>query len=209
MSSYDAAIIDVTIIEDHRLLTLPRGTRLLHLEGYVWSRAHRTDGEIPRALLGRIAFDEPDPQAAAAQLVDAGLWAVTDAGWRIVDFLDTQWSRDTVRRKRANNRKRYEEWVANQDEGKRPPRSKGKGNALANATANDTDTDADSDPDPEREGESAGRKGDDAGDPSGPVVALQSRKCSGCNRDFLGEGYGEDGASVCSWRCRDSKRTAA
>ena len=200
MSSYDAAIIDGTILEDPDLLALPRGTRLLHIEGYVWSRAQRTDGEIPRHLLARIAFDEPDPQAAAAQLVDAGLWAVTDGGWRIVDFLDTQWSRATVERKRAQNRRRYEEWVAKQDEK--------EGKRVGKRVANDTDADADSDPDPEREGETAKRNGADAGY-GRPVVALASRVCVGCGRDFLGEGYGKDGESVCSWRCRDSKRPAA
>lgn len=208
MSSYDAAIIDVTILEHPDLLALPRGTRLLHLEGYVWSRAQRTDGTIPRHMLARIAFDEPDPQAAAEQLVTTGLWATTDDGWRIVDFLETQWSRETVHRKRSDNKRRYEKWVAEQDDGKRPTRGKASGKRVGNAFTNDTDADADSDPDPEREGETAKRKSGDAG-PRGPVAALAAmRTCAVCHRDFLGEGYDMEGATVCSWKCRDSKPTA-
>ena len=168
MSSYDAAIIDVTILEDPALLVLPRGMRLLHIEGYVWSRAQRTDGAIPRYLLPRIAFGEPDPEAAAAALVDAGLWTATETGWTIVGYLTTQWSRETVQRKRADNRKRYEEWVKRQ--GEKPSKRPSKAKRDANAFANDPDTDADSDPDPEREGESAGRSGADAG-LQRPVVA--------------------------------------
>jgi hypothetical protein len=38
-SSYDSALVDVAMIEDPRLLTLPRGVRLFHLEALVWSKA--------------------------------------------------------------------------------------------------------------------------------------------------------------------------
>jgi hypothetical protein len=68
--------------DDPDLLALPRGIRLMHVEALVWSNAHGTDGKVPRHVLTRIT-DEPDPAAAAEQLVAAGLWTLTVAGWSI------------------------------------------------------------------------------------------------------------------------------
>lgn len=193
MSSYDAAIIDATILEDPRLLTLPRGYRLMHIEGYVWSRAQRTDGAIPRHMLARVAFDEEDRDRGATALVDAGLWEVTPTGWRIVDFLDTQWSRATVEQKRRDNRRRYSEYVERQ----REKEAKRVGKRVANDLDADTDTDTDADADKQ-----AG-----IGRSEGPDSALlrpvgaSFRECRVCGRDYLGAGYGSDGDSLCSRKC--------
>lgn len=110
MANRDAALIDVTILEDPRLLPLPRSTRLMQIEAYVWCRQHRTDGVIPRHMLARFAFDADDREAAAASLVDAGLWRSISAGWRIVNFLTTQMSRRRVEHKRQVDRDRWDRW---------------------------------------------------------------------------------------------------
>lgn len=108
-SSYDAALVDVAMIEDHRLLTLARGVRLLHLETLVWCKAHLTDGFIPAQALNRLT-DEPEPHEAAKELRRVGMWDMTDAGWKIADFLDTQMSAERVKAKRLAARERYDLW---------------------------------------------------------------------------------------------------
>jgi hypothetical protein len=126
-SSYDSALVDVAMIEDPRLLALERGARLLHLEALVWSKAHLTDGFIPARAIARLT-DEPDPRQAAGALVDAGLWTMTDAGWRLIDFLETQMSAARVRAKRQSSRERYDRWQASQE-------TKRVGGATANDSA--------------------------------------------------------------------------
>lgn len=70
---------------------LPRGARLLHVDALMLSHRWHGEGRIPAAVLSVVARDEPDPAAAVAALVDAGLWTETATGWRIVDF--DQWVR--------------------------------------------------------------------------------------------------------------------
>lgn len=141
-SSYDAALVDVATIEDHRLLTLPRGVRLLYLEALVWSKAHLTDGFIPATALNRLT-DEPEAHQAAKELARVGLWDMTDAGWRILGFLDTQMSAQRVREKREAARERYDRWqtsspkrvsnaAANDPARPAPPARKGGGQVGGN-----------------------------------------------------------------------------
>jgi len=121
-SAYDAATIDLTIIEDPRLLALPRGVRYCHLEAIVWAKARRTDGFIPTGALRRLT-DEDEPSSAADQLVEAGLWATHVQGWEIVGFTAMQMDRAHVERRVAkakDARDRYE--ARNPD---RPRRGKG------------------------------------------------------------------------------------
>ena len=108
-SSYDSALVDVAMIEDPRLLKLPRGVRLLHLEALVWCKAHLTDGFIPAGALHRLT-DEPDADKAARELVKVNLWSLTAEGWTIVGFTDTQMSAQRVREKRQASRERYDKW---------------------------------------------------------------------------------------------------
>jgi hypothetical protein len=85
-----------TFTDDPVLLRLPRSVRLVHVEALVWCNRQGTDGAIPRHALRRLT-DEPDDQAAAAALVEAGVWAVADDGWQIVDFTGTQITAARVR----------------------------------------------------------------------------------------------------------------
>lgn len=91
--------------DDPSLLALPRPVRLVHVEALVWCNRHGTDGHIPAHALPRVT-DEPDPTSAAEQLVAAGMWKPTEAGWEIVAFLDDQPSADDVRRTKEQARQR-------------------------------------------------------------------------------------------------------
>ncbi len=107
MSGYTEAHIGPNIIEDLYLLALKRGVRLLHIEALSWSSAHQTDGAIPRFALSRIS-DQPDLEAAAATLVEAGLWETTSTGWSIKIFASTQLSKASVEREQAMAKARWE-----------------------------------------------------------------------------------------------------
>lgn len=104
---YDAATIDVSITESPQLLALPRGVRLMHIEAIVWARQHRTDGAIPRHALRRLT-DEPDVEAAVAQLVQVDEWAVTDEGWILTRYGELQMSKGAVEREVRGARERWE-----------------------------------------------------------------------------------------------------
>ena len=133
MSSYDAALIDTATIESEALLSLPRGVRLLHIEALVWSKVHRTDGRIPTGALSRMS-DEPEARAAADRLVHAGLWTMTDAGWLIVGFTDSQMSAQRVRQHQQAAAERYDRWRAKHPE---HPKGKKSTNGVDNAAANE------------------------------------------------------------------------
>ena len=70
------------------LLSVPRTARLLYVEALVWANRQETDGFIPRGVLPRIS-DEPDLDAAAADLERAGVWEPVDGGWQ-VDWSDQE-----------------------------------------------------------------------------------------------------------------------
>jgi hypothetical protein len=101
------AKISDTFIDDPVLLGLPRGARLLYVEGIVWCCKHETDGRIPGHVLRRIT-DEPEFDAAVALLVTAGLWSATETGFIIEKFLVDQISADQVAKRRADERLRQE-----------------------------------------------------------------------------------------------------
>jgi hypothetical protein len=98
-----------TFCDDPQLLDVPRDARLLYVEALVWCNRLGTDGAISRAALRRLT-DSPDPEAACAALIDSGLWAVTETGWQIVDFLRHQRSADDVERVRAQTEVRNRRW---------------------------------------------------------------------------------------------------
>jgi hypothetical protein len=97
--------IDSGSTDDPVLLKLPRGVRLLHIEALVWCNGHGTDGRVTLVALRRIT-DEPDPELAAKELVEAGKWSTTEDGWEIVGFLDDQPSAADVARTMELTRQR-------------------------------------------------------------------------------------------------------
>ena len=91
--------------DDPRLLGVPRGVRLLHVEALIWCNRQSTDGNVPGTALGRLT-DQPRPRAAAAQLVTAGLWQATQHGWLILGFLADQPSADDMEHAKGLARER-------------------------------------------------------------------------------------------------------
>jgi hypothetical protein len=84
----------------------------MHLAGLCYSNRHLTDGKIPTSIarrlidLDEIAADSagkymPDADEIFARLVAGGLWEPVDGGFQIVDFFNTQPSREKVEEQRA------------------------------------------------------------------------------------------------------------
>ncbi len=99
------AKLDDTFIDDPHLLALPRGVRLLYVESIVWSCKHLTDGHLPAHVISRFT-DEQELTKAIDLLVEANLWARTDAGLEIVGFLDSQPSKEKVKERLADTQLR-------------------------------------------------------------------------------------------------------
>jgi|GEM_PF-4035224 hypothetical protein len=125
MSSYDAAVVDTAMLEHPDLIRLSRGVRLMYLEALVWSKLHRTDGQIPKHMLRRIS-DEADVESAARSLVEVQRWEDDGDEWSIVDYLTTQMSAARVARRQETARVRFDRWSA------------GSSNDVANDVANDS-----------------------------------------------------------------------
>jgi len=180
-SSYDSALIDTAMIEDARMLALPRGIRLVHVEALVWAKLRRTDGFIPRGALPRMT-DEADPIDAAERLVGAGLWESAANGWQIVGFTDMQLSREQVERKVQLARKardRYEE--RHPDRPRRGKRGKDGTDASDEASRDATDLPTASLP---ARGRQVGRK-EAAAD--GPAAGGPPPLCDKCGLYFIDE----------------------
>ena len=97
--------ISDSVPDDPRLLRLPRDVRWMHLEGMVWCNRHATDGHVPAYALHKVT-DQEEPEKAASQLVDVGLWSVDNDGWLIVTFADDQPSAADQERAREYDRQR-------------------------------------------------------------------------------------------------------
>ena len=143
MSKLDKALLGLEDVEDPRLLDMPRGVRLLHVEAIIWCAAHRTDGAITRAALRRFT-DEPDAGMAAAQLVAGGLWRSTSTGWEVVDVgsLIPSAKARRIEDKNAERWERHEKHRAG-DHSECNPKycTNAVGNAVGNASTTRLDSD--------------------------------------------------------------------
>lgn len=76
-----------------------------------WCMDQLEDGFVPDFIARRL---DPDWQAHAAELVDAGLWEVSEKGrlrgWRFHDWVDHQPSKEKVMADRAANAERVRRW---------------------------------------------------------------------------------------------------
>jgi hypothetical protein len=97
-------------LSDARLQRVPPSAYRLHGNALMWSVSNRTDGHVPSWALPLIPHGN---ETDAKELTGARLWEATSDGWRIVDYLDTQSSRDqldalTARRRSDKERKAAE-----------------------------------------------------------------------------------------------------
>jgi len=81
-------------LKDRRVLKLPDPAFRLLVTATAWSVSNYTDGQIDTDDLRFIPNATED---MAAALVKAGLWSVTDSGWVIDDYLQTQTSAAQMR----------------------------------------------------------------------------------------------------------------
>ena len=95
--------LDDNAPDDPRFMAVSRSARLLHVEALAWSNRHSAGGIIPAATLSRLT-DDPDPRAAAGELAEAGIWAMTGDGWRIGWLLDDQPTPEEIAKQRERNR---------------------------------------------------------------------------------------------------------
>jgi hypothetical protein len=83
-----------------------RDARLLHVEAIVYCATALTDGDV-RIRLPRIS-DAEDTDGCADELVEAGLWERIAGGYRVLDGMEHQRSRDEVELAREAARERKE-----------------------------------------------------------------------------------------------------
>lgn len=101
--------LDDAMTEHPKCVGLSPFAWTLWVHALCYSSRNLTDGHIPQAMLSRLsALREPEP--AAAELVDAGLWRVEkDGGWVIHDYLSHQRSRSQVQEDRDAAARRQRE----------------------------------------------------------------------------------------------------
>jgi hypothetical protein len=93
--------IDDTFPDHPRVVGLTDAAFRTHVAGLCYSARYLTDGSIPTSALRSIGT-----RKAATELEEAGIWARSDHGWLIRDYLDYNPSRADVEDKREAARVR-------------------------------------------------------------------------------------------------------
>lgn len=92
---------------DHpKIVGLTDAAFRLHITSLCYAARHLTDGAVPRRAIDRLGITQPAKRAR--ELVDAGLWEVTDDGWSIHDYLEYQPSAEHIRQERTWSSRRRE-----------------------------------------------------------------------------------------------------
>lgn len=82
---------------NQRWLPLPPEAKALWLSGLMFCVVEETDGVIHRVQLPMVDPYHPTREQAASDLVTAGLWAETEAGWTICQFAEHNLTSDQKR----------------------------------------------------------------------------------------------------------------
>jgi hypothetical protein len=153
----------------------------LHVSAICWCNLNLTDGFIPAEELRHVA-DVTAPKKYATELVDAGVWDLTDDGWMIHDFLEYQPSAQKVHAERDAKKKRQERWLAKKKASRDVDRD-----ASVDASGDGSKDDAPSPHPPRPEGSGGGcapeRKAGAAGraNPKGSPVRAIPTWCGTCD----------------------------
>lgn len=91
--------IDDNFPDHPRVVGLTDAAFRTHVSAICYSARYLTDGSIPSSAMRSIG-----PRRAAQELEAAGLWARTDHGWMIRDYLDYNPSRAEVEEQRERKR---------------------------------------------------------------------------------------------------------
>lgn len=81
----------------------------LHVSALCHCARNLTDGFVSRKSLGRLT-DNSRPSRLTSKLIDAGLWAATEGGWFVHDYLDYNPSAEAVRAERKVTAERVRKW---------------------------------------------------------------------------------------------------
>jgi hypothetical protein len=117
-----------------------------HVEGLLWSMRRLTGGCLtPTAL--RHGVETTDPDAAVAELVEAGFWERHGAGYRIVHGMDVQRTPEQVRADRDATAERQRRWyqrhVGESDVESDVSEPNGVSNGVSNGVTNGAQTSPD------------------------------------------------------------------
>lgn len=95
-----------TFAEDPRLEQAGPLALALHVAALCYCARQLTDGHLTRGAVRRLLeLDGQDPHDVARSLVDVDMWESTDDGYRIVEYLEDQPSREHVEVTRAERAK--------------------------------------------------------------------------------------------------------
>lgn len=146
--------LDDDFFERPAVLTLAHDQKVLFLALLAYSNRQLTDGHLSTASVRYVAGAQGIAalEGAASALVSAGLWRPAAHGWEIVDYFETQPSREEVLERRAKVASRVQKHRM-QRPGNRVtnPVSNGVGNGVTHPVSNgvgNTAPDPDPDPDP-------------------------------------------------------------
>jgi len=99
--------VDVRAATDPRLLSVGYAGKGLWLDGMCYAGMHQTDGHIPAAIV--------QDTKLADRLIAAGLWAKTDAGYDILDFLILNHTREQITQAKADKATRMAQLRADRE----------------------------------------------------------------------------------------------
>ena len=93
--------IDERLSEHPKIVGLSDRAFRVHINALCYCNRNLTDGRIPGGALRSLMGNE----RLAGQLVSAGLWEQNGTGWLVHDYLDFNFSREQVERRREERRK--------------------------------------------------------------------------------------------------------
>ena len=94
--------LDVNYYDDERIIKAGHHAELLYVRGLAFTARMRSRGFIYRSQLPMVGLGIPRLKAAAARLVDVGIWSAGDKGWQAVPCgFDLDDPRELQRRRRS------------------------------------------------------------------------------------------------------------
>lgn len=89
---------------DPKIAGLPTNAQLVFVASIAYCGDTESDGFVPKAVVGLMCSVKVTPKLAAL-LIDAGLWEAVEGGWRIVGYLNRQFSHEEMEGRREKQKK--------------------------------------------------------------------------------------------------------
>jgi hypothetical protein len=120
-----------------KVIDLPKDAKLLFLCGLTHCATQLTDGFISQGAMRLVAATVDVAQGHAGDLVAAGLWDEVPGGFAVHDYLDYNPSAEQVKRERALNARRQQEFRERKQERGPANVTDGTSNAVSNTVTSD------------------------------------------------------------------------